>query len=266
MGKFFSYLIPLFLVVGFVVAIYLAVQPQEFTYSSDKSLRSAQQAAVPLGLKVHSKEGEYIPEVDSRVHLFSGFTRYIIPQVEHFDMPMGTENGAFSYNAQGFFEPNKKRGGFHLGDDLNGIGGMNSDFGDAVYAVADGLVVYSGEPSAGWGNVIIVAHKLRDGRLVQSFYSHLEHRLAFNGMLVGRGEQIGTVGNAKGRYLAHLHFEMRESYGVHVGGGYSPYEKRFGEQIDPTKFMITYNKRPSHEVGKSALTILKEQKYKKRIP
>ena len=49
-----------------------------------------------------------------------------LPTAARFDFPLGSENGAMSYNAQRFTENR------HLGDDLNGIGGENSDLGDPV--------------------------------------------------------------------------------------------------------------------------------------
>ena len=60
-----------------------------------------------------------------------------LPMATRFDMPMGSEHGAFTYNARSF------RIQRHLGDDLNGIGGGNSDLGDPVYAAAAGRVVLS---------------------------------------------------------------------------------------------------------------------------
>src|SRR3954453_7769243 len=54
-----------------------------------------------------------------------------LPIAARFDFPIGSENGAFAYNSQAFTDNR------HLGDDLNGIGGENSDQGDPVFAVAD---------------------------------------------------------------------------------------------------------------------------------
>src|SRR5437879_13153551 len=79
-----------------------------------------------------------------------------IPPAAHFDFPLGNENGAMAYNAQHFTE-NK-----HLGDDLNGIGGENSDLGDPIYAIADGHVLLARDGGAGWGNVVILLHAYLD--------------------------------------------------------------------------------------------------------
>src|SRR6202023_1644205 len=69
-----------------------------------------------------------------------------------FDFPLGSENAAMSYNAQHFTENH------HLGEDLNGIGGENSDLGDPIYAIADGRVLLAREGGPGWGNVVILLH------------------------------------------------------------------------------------------------------------
>lgn len=130
------------------------------------------------------------------------------------DWPMGSEGGALTYNAQPFLMDR------HLGDDLNGIGGWDSDLGDAVYAVAGGEVMFAGWPSDGWGKVMIVIHQTEDGNLIQSFYGHLESIYFPVGARVRRGEKIGTVGKGNGQYLAHLHFEVREGSMIAAGPGY----------------------------------------------
>lgn len=143
-----------------------------------------------------------------------------LPEAPRWDMPMGSEHGALTYNAQPF------RITRHLGDDLNGIGGMNSDLGDPVYAAATGRVVYRGIPGPGWGNMIILAHRVRNketGELevVQSLYAHLDSMKVEPDQVVHRGDQIATVGTAFGKYLAHLHFEIRRGPYVFPGVGYA---------------------------------------------
>ncbi len=160
---------------------------------------------------------------DHRFHFLSAWQTAQIPRAMRFDPPLGSEHGGLVYNAQKFWEMNEKRGGHHTGDDLNGIGGMNTDLGDPVFATADGLVLYAGEPSPGWGNLVVVAHLAPDGRTLHSMYAHLDRIDVARGALVARRGRIGTVGTANGYYPAHLHFEMRASDGVDIGAGYAMY-------------------------------------------
>src|SRR6266481_1825760 len=70
--------------------------------------------------------------VDPGFRIPSSIELASLPTATRFDFPLGSENGAMAYNAQRFTENH------HLGDDLNGIGGEDSDLGDPIYAVADG--------------------------------------------------------------------------------------------------------------------------------
>jgi len=158
---------------------------------------------------------------DHRFQFLRAWQTAAIPESIRFDSPLGSEHGGLVYNAQKFWEMNEKRGGHHTGDDLNGIGGMNTDLGDPIFSTADGLVIYAGEPSPGWGKLVVIAHRAVDGRPLQSMYAHLNRIDATLGELVARGAQVGTVGTANGYYPAHLHFEMRLSDGVDIGAGYA---------------------------------------------
>jgi hypothetical protein len=154
-----------------------------------------------------------------------------IPTATHFDYPLGNENGAMAYNAQHFTE-NK-----HLGDDLNGIGGENSDLGDPIYAIADGRALLARDGGSGWGNVVILLHAyLEKGerKYVESYYGHVQDMHVHPGDFVKRGQPIATVGTANGRYFAHLHFEMREFLTPFIGAGYREDTRGW---LDPTKFI-----------------------------
>jgi murein DD-endopeptidase MepM/ murein hydrolase activator NlpD len=168
-----------------------------------------------------------------------------IPTAARFDFPLGSENGAMAYNAQPFTKNN------HLGDDLNGIGGENSDFGDPIYAISDGRVLLARDGGPGWGNVIIVLHAYVESgerKYVQSYYGHVNEMLVHAWEDVQRGQQIATIGNANGRYLSHLHFEMREFKTPFVGLGY---RKDTSGWIDPTAFIQQHRGAPEDDVGRT---------------
>ena len=190
-------------------------------------------------------------EPDHRFHFLSAWQNARIPKARRFDPPMGSEHGGLVYNAQKYWEMNEKRGGHHTGDDLNGIGGMNTDLGDAVYSTADGLVLYAGEPSPGWGKLIVIAHKAPDGKTLHSMYAHLNRIDVNPGALVARGGKIGTVGTANGYYPAHLHFEMRASDGVDIGAGYAMYPLN---RLDPMGTVNSLRNAAPEDLSASPMT------------
>ena len=162
------------------------------------------------------------------------------PIADGFQWPVGTPAMGMMYDAQGFGAMNEKRGGYHTGQDLNGIGGENTDLGEPVYAAARGLVTYSGEPHKGWGNIVVIAHRLPgSNKIIQTLYAHLDARQVRPGQLVARGQQIGTIGTANGNYLAHLHFEAIESLSQEAGmPGYHPTSTM--NRIDATKLIAEH--------------------------
>lgn len=154
---------------------------------------------------------------DPRFWPVDAVTLATLPLATRFDMPMGSEYGALSYNAQPFTENR------HLGDDLNGIGGENTDLGDSVYSIANGQVIYTGWPADGWGNMVLVMMAYEENgerRYVQACYAHLDSIEVQLGETIRRGQKIGTIGTAGGKYLAHLHFELRSFITPFIGAGY----------------------------------------------
>ncbi len=183
--------------------------------------------------------------LDPAFQLPSPFELASLPLATRFDFPLGSENGALAYNAQPFTQNH------HLGDDLNGIGGENSDLGDPIFAVADGAVLLAREGGPGWGNVIIVLHAFaEDGarRYVQSYYAHCDTVLVRAGEEVHRGQRIATVGTGGGRYLAHLHFEMREFITPFIGAGY---RQNTDGWLNPSEFISKHRGAAEDDVGRT---------------
>ncbi|MES2598184.1 MAG: M23 family metallopeptidase [Verrucomicrobiota bacterium] len=161
-----------------------------------------------------------------------------LPLATRFDSPMGSEHGALTYNAQSF-RLNK-----HLGDDVNGIGGLNSDLGDPVFAAGFGRVVYAGVPGPGWGKMVILAHRVHAGgytHVIQTVYAHLDQILIAPDAVVRRGQKIGTVGTGDGQYLAHLHFEVREGPYINPGVGYADAALN---RLSPERFLSEHRGAP----------------------
>jgi len=148
-----------------------------------------------------------------------------------FDYPVGKPD------AKGYFNAQKFGKNTHLGDDWNGLGGGNSDLGDPVYAIASGYVTYATDHNASWGNVIRITHYLPDSTQVESLYAHCDEMMVKENQWVSVGDQIGTIGDAHGNWIAHLHLEMRDEVGMPVGAGYGRDTKGY---IDPTEFIESH--------------------------
>jgi murein DD-endopeptidase MepM/ murein hydrolase activator NlpD len=199
--------------------------------------------AAGLYFRMRSEVAREMPR-DPALQLTSALKLASLPTATRFDFPMGTEHGAFAYNAQPFTENR------HLGDDLNGIGGENSDHGDPIFAIADGRVMLAREGGPGWGNIISVMHAYEENgarKYVQSYYGHVETMLVDEGEEVRRGQQIATVGSAGGRYWAHLHLELREFITPFVGPGYRDDTRGW---INPSEFIRAHRGAPKDDVGR----------------
>lgn len=170
----------------------------------------------------------------SASHAEASPTALTIGPCDGFDFLVGPPNANKYYNAQPFGKNS------HLGDDWNGVGGGNTDKGDPVYSAAYGLVRFAKDVGPGWGNVMRIVHNIGTEEipeLVESLYGHLDTMWVKNGDTVQRGQQIGTIGDAHGAYWAHLHFEMRDSMGMPVGGGYASETAGY---LDPTTFIQSH--------------------------
>jgi len=160
-----------------------------------------------------------------RMHLADGF-----------DFPVGKPDAAGYYKSRGL----RLRAPRHFGEDWNGRGGGDTDLGDPVYSIADGIVTFAHDVRGGWGNVVIVRYGYRDPadgkvKFVDALYGHLQRIMCKVGEKVKRGQQIGTIGNNRGMYSAHLHFEIR--YNIHIGMGRSGVAPTTENWADPTQFI-----------------------------
>ena len=158
------------------------------------------------------------------VELFEKNKEYIS---DRFDFTVGKPNASGYYNAQIFGKNN------HLGDDWNGVGGGNSDLGDPIYAIGHGYISEAKDYKGGWGNVVRIVH-LHHGSFFESLYAHCDSILVKPNEFIKKGEQIASIGNCNGAYLAHLHFEIRDSIDLEIGGGYSNDTTGY---LNPTKFI-----------------------------
>ena len=98
---------------------------------------------------------------------------------------------------------------YHTGADLN-FGGPYEDKGMACYACASGVVTLAARMGV-WGNLVVIRHDPLyepSGRVIYSRYGHVQNMRVSAGDRVARGQRICEVGDAFGRFVPHLHFDL----------------------------------------------------------
>jgi murein DD-endopeptidase MepM/ murein hydrolase activator NlpD len=186
-------------------------------------------AARPLDRRAREPEPQFAQQAGLRSEMA------FIKLADGFDFPVGKPDAQGYYKARGFHPKG------HLGEDWDGVGGGDTDLGDPIYCIGDGVVVFARDCHMGWGNVVIVRHAYREAGLtrnIDSLYAHLQRILVRRGQAVKRGQQIATLGNAHGLYDAHLHFEIRKN--IEIGMSRAKFAQDFSNYFDPSRFILSH--------------------------
>lgn len=150
-----------------------------------------------------------------------------------FDLPVAPPDAAGFYKSRGF------RSGGHMGEDWVTDGGSARGFGKPVYAIGNGIVVLARDIHVAWGNVVIIRHSWienRQLRFADSLYAHLERITVREGQQVSRGQQVGTIGNNRGMYPPHLHFEIHRD--LLIGVNHAQGTRDLRSYFLPTEFIM----------------------------
>jgi len=158
-----------------------------------------------------------------------------------FDFPVGKPDAKGYYKARGL----RLRSPVHFGEDWNGRGGGDSDLGDPIYAIADGVVMFAYQLRGGWGRCVLIRHAYRDlksgkVKFIDSQYAHLLSMSVKKGDFVKRGQQIGKMGGNAGMYPVHLHFEMRHNLSIGMQRNSVP--RSMTNWVDPTVFIRAHRR------------------------
>jgi murein DD-endopeptidase MepM/ murein hydrolase activator NlpD len=156
-----------------------------------------------------------------------------LPVADEFDTPLRPPDGAGATISMPFLEKG------HLGEDWTTAKG-DTALGEPVYSVADGWISVAQNFESAWGNVVFVCYRLPEGRyppFVEVMYAQLQTMEVAAGQFVKRGQRIGTVGNDNGFYLAHLHWEVRQTVGLGLGAGFN---SRSDGWLSPGDFLAAH--------------------------
>jgi murein DD-endopeptidase MepM/ murein hydrolase activator NlpD len=119
-------------------------------------------------------------------------SRFLWPTDGHFTSPFGWRMHPIFHEMR-----------FHAGIDIG------APYGTAVWAADTGTVVYAGYAS-GYGTLVLIDHgTTTSGQDLVTGYAHMSELDVSAGQTVGRGQQVGRIGNEGNSTGPHLHFEVR---------------------------------------------------------
>ena len=221
--------------------------------------------------------------VPASLSVFDAYLNTRIPIADGFDFSAGDPNGKGSYQdaatgttytgwyiATHFNEDYSL--GTHTGEDWNGNGGGNTDLGQDVHAVANGLVTFAKNCGQLWGNVVMIEHRYYENyeaKSITSLYAHLNEIKVGVGDTIKRRQVIATIGRDPDKtFQAHLHLELRWDKSLEPtywpssnGKSHDWISEHYAE---PTSFINRHRslRIPQNE---NSLVLIDQQSYKVRL-
>jgi murein DD-endopeptidase MepM/ murein hydrolase activator NlpD len=141
--------------------------------------------------------------------------------------------------------------GYHTGADHNlNSPRFDSDKGAPAYAIADGVVTYSGKAynrdgsPSGFGTLVVIKHApyvTDTGETIVAFsrYAHMKDLVVNDGDRVRRGDRVGTIWNI-GTGAHHLHFDISTTSILESHPGHWPGSRKKDVEkhyVDPAEFI-----------------------------
>jgi hypothetical protein len=208
--------------------------------------------------------------------------KYLNPNLsDGFDFPVGNPDGKGEYvsKTNGETYPGWYKAvrfgeeyslGLHPAEDWNGSGGGNTDLGQPVFAIAKGKVIFAKDIYGSWGNVVIIEHQFLENakiKTIYSLYAHLDEILVSENSKIDRRQKIGSIGDAHGVHIAHLHFEIRKESMKELPPDFWPSSK--GKDLawvkenyeNPTDF-INHHRKCTYPASSSQMMIAIKNEYK----
>ena len=115
--------------------------------------------------------------------------------------------------------PYLESGAFHPGEDWNGQRGGFDDICQSVFPIAEGVILAKGT-ARGFGNMLIILHRLPGGDFFISVFGHLYDIPSKEvGTTVDSTDIVGQIGKSGPTPFPHLHWEIRKDSFLEIIGG-----------------------------------------------
>jgi murein DD-endopeptidase MepM/ murein hydrolase activator NlpD len=240
---------------------------QRFSAIFDTHPEPAKRADMAEDFYFQSKYGTTFKEVAG--------TSTAFPIAYAFDWPVGPPSEGVALDREQLSENNwyvsvKFREQYngkapHAGVDISQPG--DSDLGQPVFAIADGVVKAIRQPtnegdapcrSDPWNGIVLIEYHPQGGSAVYSQSAHLRNLKVHEGDPVSIHQQIGEIGpKPYGSTGVHLHFEMRTN--ADIGISEDPYRYDNPGYIDPIDFIKNHRHLGTPPPVPSQVPIIREQ-------